>query len=318
MREAVRDKSYRRTPIGQEAGRFLRAIRWQGHSSATLDSYELTLARLALDHADLELVELCSPVGTDYLREFLDRHWGDAAPATKRVRTACLRSFFQWAVDEGRLPFSPAATIKVPPGRAAVRRAYPLTVIHQLVVAQPGLRDQIALQLLGLLGLRKNELRLLQIKDFDLAGGNVTVQGKGGKAALVPLVYGSLKDDLLMHVNVERREPHEFLLYPRDNRWRPMDSSSVHRWFKHCLERADLPGSMMLHELRHSAADELWRTTGDIVKAQRLLRHESVATTQGYLHPSQEDLAAGLRAVEAKWRQLRDQPSAGGSRPGRR
>ena len=27
MREAVRDKSYRRTPIGQEAGRFLRSIR---------------------------------------------------------------------------------------------------------------------------------------------------------------------------------------------------------------------------------------------------------------------------------------------------
>jgi integrase len=49
-----------------------------------------------------------------------------------------------------------------------------------------------------------------------------------------------------------------------------------------------------MHELRHSAADNLWRETGNLLLAQQLLRHESVATTQDYLHPSRGDLAHAL------------------------
>ena len=59
-----------------------------------------------------------------------------------------------------------------------------------------------------------------------------------------------------------------------------MDPASVHRWFKQCLERAGLPSTIKLHELRHSAADNLWRETGNLMLAQQLLRHASVATTQ--------------------------------------
>jgi site-specific recombinase XerD len=55
---------------------------------------------------------------------------------------------------------------------------------------------------------------------------------------------------------------------------------------------------MKPHELRHSAADNLWRKTGNLVLASKLLRHESVATTQAYLHPSREDLAEALSALD--------------------
>lgn len=79
-----------------------------------------------------------------------------------------------------------------------------------------------------------------------------------------------------------------------------MDGASVHRWFKKCLERAGAP-NMPMHELRHTAADEIWRVTGDLVKAQQLLRHESIATTQIYLHPNQDDLAEAMRAVDDAW-----------------
>jgi site-specific recombinase XerD len=53
-----------------------------------------------------------------------------------------------------------------------------------------------------------------------------------------------------------------------------------------------------IHELRHSAADELWRLTGNIVLAQQLLCHENVSTTQAYLHPSREDLREGMRLLD--------------------
>ena len=53
----------------------------------------------------------------------------------------------------------------------------------------------------------------------------------------------------------------------------------------------------------HSAADNLWRQTGNLMLAQQLLRHESVATTQAYLHPTRDDLAAALRGLSTTSRE---------------
>ena len=91
-------------------------------------------------------------------------------------------------------------------------------------------------------------------------------------------------------------DPDEYLLYPKGDTDRPMDSG--HRApLVQDLPRSG-PGcrtSMKTHEMRHSAADNLWRETGNLILAQQLLRHESPATTAGYLHPTREDLDAALR-----------------------
>ena len=85
MREAVKDKSYRSTPVGLEVAHFIRWFRNEfGATSETLRDYEAILAKLALDHADLELHDFEPPEGTTRLREFIDERWGDAAPRTSR------------------------------------------------------------------------------------------------------------------------------------------------------------------------------------------------------------------------------------------
>lgn len=297
-RAAVKDKSYRRFPLGEEAGRFLRSLKWADASPNTLATYEIVLARLTIDHADLELRDFEPPLGTERVREFLDRHWGDAAPATRANRLAVLKSFFRWAVQEGRMGANPALPVKGPRRRSGERHAYSADTIQRLVSAQESLREQCALMLLAWLGLRKNELRLLQIRDIDLTRNLIVVHGKGAKTAVLPLGFQELHDALYLHVQGEERKPDEYLLYPRADRMRPMDAASVHRWFKRALARAGLPATIELHELRHTAADALWRATGNIVLAQQLLRHESVGTTQAYLHPKREDLADALRALE--------------------
>ena len=298
-REAVKDKAYRGTPIGGEAGRFLRALRWSDKAQNTLDTYEIVLAKLSYDFAHLELQQLTP----ELLRDFLDDHWGEAAPETRRNRLAILRSFFNWAVDEDRLTVNPVAKFKPPRRRITERQAYPRDVIQKLIAAQPTLRDQVALRLLGQLGLRKNELRVLKVGDIDLQRGHITVHGKGDKIVVMPLAFRELAEEAYLHISGEGRAPDEYLLYPKRARTRPMDPAALHRWFKRCLERAGLPDSVKLHELRHSAADEIWRVTGDIVMAQKLLRHESVGTTQAYLHPRREDLADAMRSVDDAWQE---------------
>jgi site-specific recombinase XerC len=49
----------------------------------------------------------------------------------------------------------------------------------------------------------------------------------------------------------------------------PLDPSALHLHFKKWLERAGLPATIEMHELRHSAADNLWRETGNLLLAQR-------------------------------------------------
>ena len=54
MREAVKDKSYRSTPVGLEVAHFIRWFRNEyGATTETLRDYEAILAKLAIDHADL-------------------------------------------------------------------------------------------------------------------------------------------------------------------------------------------------------------------------------------------------------------------------
>lgn len=296
----VKDKSYRAYPVGAEVGRWMRHLRINGHPQNTLDSYESTLAKLALDHADFEsLDQFASPVGTEYLWEFIDRHWGQASQGTRNQRVSAIKSFFTWAKANGRISYDPTAEMKIRRARGRERNAYHNDVISRLIGSQTLLRDQIALELAGWLALRKNEIRLLRLRDVDLVRNLITVHGKGGKVVVLPLGFDALRGDLAAYML--DRHPDEYLLYPKNETRKPMTPSSVHRWFKRCLARAGLPDSMEMHELRHSAADHLWRVTGNIVLAQKLLRHESVGTTQTYLHPTREDLAAGLRAVEASW-----------------
>jgi site-specific recombinase XerC len=289
----VKNKAYRATPIGGEVGRFLRALRWSDKTQNTLDTYEIALARLAFDTAHLSSLE---ELTTEIIRDFLDEHWGEAAPATRANRLSIVNSFLSWAVDEGRLSANPAAKIKPPKRRNVERQAYAPDVVHRLVEAQPSLRDQIALQMLGRLALRKNELRLLRLCDFDLSHGTVTVHGKGGKVVVMPIGFDTLKADI--EVFLVGRDPSEYLLYPKSRRDEPMDHASVHRWFKRCLERAGMPNAIQIHELRHSAADNLWRQTGNLMLAQQLLRHASVSTTQIYLHPNRDDLSDALQRLE--------------------
>lgn len=300
--EALRDRTWIRTPIGAHVNAYLRALRWQSESSNTHEAYEHVLGRLALRHADWDALDgFCTPAGPEYLREFLDAEWGGAAAATKRQRASIVRAFFKWASLERRIPYDPAATLRSPKGRSrAPRQAYPIAALHQLVAAQDSLRDQVAVQLLCRMGLRKNELRLIQWRDIDLVRGYVLAHGKGGKDELVPLV-GSLAEDVRLLQLELNPKPDWYLLHPRSRKTDRMNPASVHRWFKRCLEQAGLPATVKMHEMRHSAADAVYRQRGDVAMAQMLLRHESLSTTQAYLHPTKRDLAETLRALDAAW-----------------
>lgn len=311
--DLVRDTSWQRTPIGREARRWLDALRWEDASDNTISSYTVLAARLALEFEHLPgLAAFCDENqterggGTGELRWFLDHYWRDKAPATRAARRAALRSLFAWAEEEGIVPSNPTLRIKAPRQRRTRRQAHAQDVVGQLVFAQDNPRDRIALQLLGRLGLRKNELRLLQWRDLRLGTGEALVKGKGGHVRIIPFgALPTLARDIDWYLLLEQPRPTDHLLFPNRRPWAPMDASAVHRWFKRCLANAGLP-DMPMHELRHTAADHVYRVTHDLAAVQTLLGHQSIGTTETYLHPSTDDLRQQLAKLDAHWLEMAD------------
>ena len=76
----------------------------------------------------------------------------------------------------------------------------------------------------------------------------------------MPIAFPDLKADL--ELELRARQPDEYLLHPKWSLKRPLDPSALHLHFKNWLERAGLPATIKMHELRHSAADNLWREPG--------------------------------------------------------
>lgn len=301
--DVARDPTWKHTPIGQAAQRWIDSLRWQDASPNTIDAYTVAVARLALDNPHLTVDDLAEQggVGEATIRLTLKR-WDDSAPATRRLRLAAIRSFTRWCVEEGLTSRDPAEKIRAPRRRKSHREAHANATLVALIGRQDSLRDRCCLQLMCRLGLRRNELRLLQIRDIRLDTGELHIlHGKGGKVRTLPIrALPTLRDELAFHILVEERQPREYLLHPWNDRLRPMDGSSVHRWFQRCLNNADLP-QMPMHELRHTAADSLYRATHDLTAVQMMLGHDSLGTTQAYLHPSQDDLAAALEIAERVW-----------------
>jgi len=178
MRQALRDRSYRATPLGLEVARH---YRWKknewGATAETLRDYEAILAKLALDHADLELSDFEPPV----------------------VRNGCASS----------------STIAGATGRCGRGRGCEGD-LRKMLAAQTRQRDRVALLLLFRLGLRKSELARVQFAHYD--GRNLTVFGKGGKVRYLPVVERELRLELERRILDRQPSPGRVLALPGEDR----------------------------------------------------------------------------------------------------
>lgn len=309
VRDAMRDKSYRATPIGLAVGRY---IRWKrnewGASERTLPDYESTLAALALFYADLAPEDFEPPVGTERVREFLAHLCADHAPATRAKKLSILRDFFRWlVVDERALNGDPTLPIRRPKLRDPERRTFSEAECEQIVRACGRGRDVIAVALVLSYGLRKGELRGVRIGDYR--DGVLDVLGKGQRRRSIPIVDMPVRIAFEQHAS--GRESGEYLLHPEH--WgksvspdappkvllwaeptRKLSDTATHVWWCKLLERAGVP-HLRMHGGRHTALTRVWRKTGDLELTRQLAGHKSIQTTADvYVQSNVHDLARGL------------------------
>jgi integrase/recombinase XerC len=184
------------------------------------------------------------------------------------------------------------------------------------------LRDRAMAELLYGAGLRVGELVSLDVRDVDLALGEVRVQGKGGKERVVPLPASS-RAALAAWLDPRRRpgvrsEPLFVALRARRGEApRRLDVRDVRRRLARRALGAGLADRVHPHRLRHSYATHLLDMGADLRAIQELLGHASLSTTQKYTAVSAERLVAVYDRAHPRARGEKDSPARRKDSPAR-
>ena len=322
LREAMKDKSYRSFPVGMEAARHLRSER-KRLTEASYRDMEGCFARLGLYFADLEPEDLEPPIGTERLEEFLDHHWGAAAPRTYNKNHSYLCSLTKGMVLRGVLHGDPMLPIKKAKARSVRRDVFSREQRLAIFAANTGQPDNLALRLLLTYGLRKGALAGVKFGDFDFDRRRLTITTKGGKVQRVPIPDPAFWSQLDIYMRQIEAGPSQYLLCRQKTvprafelgkatafrvvRWpeKPMGVHGLHNWWYRCLAAAGVvaPGvtsGERMHKARHTAGQRvLDGTRGNLKAAQKLLGHASIQTTGDiYTDWDEYQLAETLMEIE--------------------
>lgn len=146
-----------------------------------------------------------------------------------------------------------------------------------------GRRDKALLAVLFGGGLRRNEVALLGLEDYELEHCRLRVQGKGRKERYVPLAAGAA--ECLGDWLAVRGEVPGALFVPIDKvgrlTVRHLSSQAV---YNACVKRARQAGvsAFAPHDARRTLASNALDASGDIVAVSGLLGHASPAVTAKY------------------------------------
>ena len=219
----------------------------------------------------------------------LGEAWAELAPSTVARRSAALRRFYGFLVDDGLRADDPSAALPRPRFERSLPRILEEPEIarmfeqaeHRAASGEPAaVRDVALLELLYGSGLRASELVTLPRAAVRKGQPFLILRGKGGKERLVPI---SSRADAA----VERWLEH----VPKDAMWLfPSRKSHLSRVRLFQIVRrlaADAgiaPERVSPHVLRHAFATHLLSGGADLRVLQSLLGHADIATTQIYTH----------------------------------
>lgn len=262
------------------------------------DSFRLLLKFTATRKRCTPTDLMVSDIDADLVGKFLtdvEKTRGNGA-RSRNARLSAIRSFFRYvAVNEPDLLHHCQKVLAMPAKRFERRSIDYLTSQEMdALIAAPdiatwhGRRDQTLLTLALQTGLRVSELIDLSGDDVVLGtGAHVRCIGKGRKERATPLRKDSVKALRAWHA--ERDAPPSAPLFV-SNRHERLSRDAVERIVrKHVVAAAKQCPSLKKkrvtpHVLRHSAAMQLLHSGVDRTVIALWLGHESVETTQMYIH----------------------------------
>lgn len=208
-----------------------------------------------------------------------------------------LRSFFGYLVFEDYREINPLDHIESPKIGRKLPDTLSLDDINNLIGAvdltreynaiRIGERDRTILETLYSCGLRVSELTHLKISDLFFDEGFIKVTGKGDKQRFVPIGNSTQK-----YITIYKKEVRSKIKVQKEfndtlflnHKGKQLSRAMIFTIIKRLAEKIKLNKTISPHTFRHSFATHLLENGADLRAIQLMLGHESITTTEIYMH----------------------------------
>ena len=271
----------------------------RGLSDNSIESYSLDVVKLirVLDDNNINTTPLT--IESNILKEFIYQVAKVVNERSQARLISGLKSFFNYLLFEDYRADNPLELIESP----KIGRKLPDTLsvddIDKLSAAvdlskPEGERNRAIIETLYGCGLRVSELTSLKLSDLFFEEGFIKVTGKGNKERFVPIgpltqkyitIY---RTEIRIHQNIQPSFEDTLFL---NRRGKQLTRAMIFTIVKRLAEKISLNKNISPHTFRHSFATHLLENGADLSAIQLMLGHESITTTEIYMHVDRSHLA---------------------------
>ena len=271
----------------------------RGLSKNTIDNYTFDIERLCFFLEENSISVSPQKINEETIQLFIYSVAKEVNARSQARIISGLKSFFTYMLFEDYRTNNPLELIETP----RIGRKLPDTLsiidIDRLIASidlssNEGERNRAILETLYGCGLRVSELVSLKISDLFFDEGFVKITGKGNKQRFVPIgsytqnyieIY---KNSIRTHLNIQKG--HEDTLF-LNRRGRQLTRAMIFTIIKDLAVKIDLNKIISPHTFRHSFATHLLENGADLRSIQLMLGHESITTTEIYVHLDRKHLS---------------------------
>ncbi|WP_339648347.1 site-specific tyrosine recombinase XerD [uncultured Salegentibacter sp.] len=270
----------------------------RGLSNNSITNYRMDVVKL-INFLSVKKIKV-SPlqISEEILQQFIYEIARNVNARSQSRIISGLRGFFNYLVFEDYRKDNPLDLIESP----KIGRKLPDTISTEeidLLIATidlskaEGERNRAILETLYGCGLRVSELTELKISDLFFKEGFIKVTGKGNKQRFVPVstytqkFINIYKDEVRIHQKINKEFSDTLFLNRRGNQ---LTRAMIFTIIKRLAEKAGIQKKISPHTFRHSFATHLLENGADLRAIQQMLGHESITTTEVYMHVDRKHL----------------------------
>ena len=264
----------------------------RGLSKNTIENYTFDIEKLVLFLHQHEIQVSPISITEETVQQFIYEISSKVNARSQSRIISGLKSFFNYLVFEDYRKDTPLELIEVPKTGRKLPDTLATEEIDALISAidlstPEGERNRAMLETLYGCGLRVSELVGLKISDLFFEEGFIKIHGKGNKERFVPI--GELaqkyitiyKETIRVHMPIQKGFEDTLFL---NRRGRQLTRAMIFTIINNLADLIELNKKISPHTFRHSFATHLLENGADLRSIQLMLGHESITTTEIYVH----------------------------------
>ncbi len=271
----------------------------RGLSANTIENYSFDIEKLVgfLNENNFDVSPI--KITDEHVQQFIYTISSQVNARSQSRIISGLKSFFNYLIFEDYRKDTPLELIEVPKTGRKLPDTLSTQEIDLLITAinltsTEGERNKAMLETLYSCGLRVSELVTLKISDLFFEEGFIKITGKGNKQRFVPIglptqkIILNYKNHIRSHLPIQKG--HEDTLF-LNRRGKQLTRAMIFTIIKDLAVKIDLKKTISPHTFRHSFATHLLENGADLRSIQLMLGHESITTTEVYMHLDRKFLA---------------------------